>query len=564
MRREASAAGAAIFLPDRLTTAATPGSRWPSCCLEAAPVSCARRRNGFLHPCLCPGSLGRGKVRQSPQPAPHAPSLRTEAVLRDPSDCQLVGNGPRRQHVRAGTWAGLWLQQVRATRQKPAPQGDEHYDSRDASGAPPLAPSKLYRLLIGCAAEAVRTYVRRAMAARGGFVSVSAAPGLWRQGARAAVGLSGRYPERGYAAGPAQGPPTFGFLLDVDGVLVRGHKVIPAALGAFRRLVNSHGQLRVPVVFVTNSGNVLQHSKAQELSALLGFKVEPDQVILSHSPMKLFSQFHRKRMLVTGQGPLLENACGLGFENVVTVDELRMAFPGLDMVDLQRRPTTMPLPRNDFPAIEGVLLLGEPVRWETSLQLIMDVLLSNGNPGTGLAAAPYPHLPILASNMDLLWMAEAKIPRFGHGTFLLCLEAIYQKLTGRELRYEGLMGKPSVLTYQYAEDLIGLQAARRGWAAPIRRLYAVGDNPMSDVYGANLFHRYLQRERRGAQSCASILVCTGVYCPQAASPAPGGEAPPFHGHRDFGFSPGLMEASHIVNDVDEAVQLVFHEEGWAP
>nr|XP_036870825.1 haloacid dehalogenase-like hydrolase domain-containing 5 isoform X2 [Manis javanica] len=369
MRREASAAGAAIFLPDRLTTAATPGSRWPSCCLEAAPVSCARRRNGFLHPCLCPGSLGRGKVRQSPQPAPHAPSLRTEAVLRDPSDCQLVGNGPRRQHV---------------------------------------------------------------------------------------------------------GPPTFGFLLDVDGVLVRGHKVIPAALGAFRRLVNSHGQLRVPVVFVTNSGNVLQHSKAQELSALLGFKVEPDQVILSHSPMKLFSQFHRKRMLVTGQGPLLENACGLGFENVVTVDELRMAFPGLDMVDLQRRPTTMPLPRNDFPAIEGVLLLGEPVRWETSLQLIMDVLLSNGNPGTGLAAAPYPHLPILASNMDLLWMAEAKIPRFGHGTFLLCLEAIYQKLTGRELRYEGLMGKPSVLTYQYAEDLIGLQAARRGWAAPIRRLYAVG------------------------------------------------------------------------------------------
>lgn len=99
MRREASAAGAAIFLPDRLTTAATPGSRWPSCCLEAAPVSCARRRNGFLHPCLCPGSLGRGKVRQSPQPAPHAPSLRTEAVLRDPSDCQLVGNGPRRQHV---------------------------------------------------------------------------------------------------------------------------------------------------------------------------------------------------------------------------------------------------------------------------------------------------------------------------------------------------------------------------------------------------------------------------------------------------------------------------------
>lgn len=70
-----------------------------------------------------------------------------------------------------------------------------------------------------------------------------------------------------------QSPPTFGFLLDIDGVLVRGHRVIPAALEAFRRLVNSRGQLRVPVVFVTNAGNILQHSKAQELSALLGFEV---------------------------------------------------------------------------------------------------------------------------------------------------------------------------------------------------------------------------------------------------------------------------------------------------
>ncbi|XP_002712834.1 haloacid dehalogenase-like hydrolase domain-containing 5 isoform X1 [Oryctolagus cuniculus] len=421
------------------------------------------------------------------------------------------------------------------------------------------------------------------MAALGWAVLLRAAVGLRWRPVCAAVGLRGYRPARGYTGVPAQSPPTFGFLLDIDGVLVRGHRVIPAALEAFHTLCSPQGQLRVPVVFVTNAGNILQHGKAQELSALLGCKVDPDQVILSHSPMKLFTQYHDKRMLVSGQGPLVENARALGFRNVVTVDELRMAFPVLDMVDLERRPKTTPLLRNDFPAIEGVLLLGEPVRWETSLQLIMDVLLSNGNPGTGLATAPYPHLPVLASNMDLLWMAEARMPRFGHGTFLLCLEAIYQKVTGRELRYEGLMGKPSILTYQYAEELIRQQAVRRGWAAPIRKLYAVGDNPMSDVYGANLFHQYLQRAKRGGaeaqgagglrkqqpsatQSCTSILVCTGVYSPgDAAStgPGPGGGEPPFHGHRDFGFSPSLMEASHTVKDVNEAVQLVLREEGWA-
>ncbi|XP_020040395.1 haloacid dehalogenase-like hydrolase domain-containing 5 [Castor canadensis] len=418
------------------------------------------------------------------------------------------------------------------------------------------------------------------MAGLCGAVAFSAARWLCRQ---TPVGLRGRWSGRGYAVGRAESPPTFGFLLDIDGVLVRGHKVIPAALEAFGRLVNSHGELRVPVVFVTNAGNTLQHSKAQELSALLGCKVDPDQVILSHSPMKLFSQHHDKRMLVSGQGPMVENARALGFRDVVTVDELRMAFPVLDMVDLERRPKTTPLLRSDFPAIEGVLLLGEPVRWETSLQLIMDVLLSNGKPGAGLAMAPYPHLPVLASNMDLLWMAEAKMPRFGHGTFLLCLETIYRKLTGKELRYEGLMGKPSILTYQYAEDLIRQQAERRGWAAPIRKLYAVGDNPMSDVYGANLFHQYLQMAKCGkaeeqeavglwkqrpsaTQSCTSILVCTGVYSSQvlgSTQPSLGGAEPPFHGHRDFSFSPELMQASHIVNDVNEAVQLVFLQEGWA-
>nr|XP_048300317.1 haloacid dehalogenase-like hydrolase domain-containing 5 isoform X3 [Myodes glareolus] len=414
------------------------------------------------------------------------------------------------------------------------------------------------------------------MAALSGLAALRSGRRLWKLPARPSSGLPGCWLRRGYIVGRAESPPTFGLLFDIDGVLVRGHRVIPAALEAFGKLLNSQGQLRVPVVFVTNAGNILQHSKAQELSGLLGCKVDPDQVILSHSPMKLFLQCHNKRMLVSGQGPLVENARALGFQNVVTIDELRTAFPELDMVDLERRPKTTH-PRNDFPAIEGILLLGEPVRWETNLQLIMDVLLSNGNPGTGLGTVPYPHLPVLASNMDLLWMAEAKMPRFGHGTFLLCLEAIYRKVTGKELKYEGLMGKPSILTYQYAEDVIRQQAERRGWSAPIRKLYAIGDNPVSDVYGANLYNQHLQMAKRGegecgtggqqkrrpsaTQSCASILVCTGIHSSQ--DPGSEGAQLPFHGHRDFSFSPELLKASHVVDDVDEAVQLVFRQEGWA-
>lgn len=61
--------------------------------------------------------------------------------------------------------------------------------------------------------------------------------------------------------------------------------------------------------------------------------------------------------------------------------------------------------------IAAVILFGEPVRWETNLQLIIDVLLTNGNLSSAYHSQNMPHLPLLACNMDLMWMAEAQSPR---------------------------------------------------------------------------------------------------------------------------------------------------------
>merc|ERR1712071_363444 len=62
-------------------------------------------------------------------------------------------------------------------------------------------------------------------------------------------------------------------MFDIDGVLVRGKEVIPAAVEAFKKLVNSNGEFHVPVIFVTNAGNSLRCQKAQKLTDLLGVKV---------------------------------------------------------------------------------------------------------------------------------------------------------------------------------------------------------------------------------------------------------------------------------------------------
>jgi hypothetical protein len=76
----------------------------------------------------------------------------------------------------------------------------------------------------------------------------------------------------------------------------------------------------------------------------------------------------------------------------------------------------------------AIVLLGEPILWERSLQLITDLLLTDGHPGMtpDNVKSTGDHIPIIACNQDLVFKAAADLPRFGHGAFLTCLEALYK------------------------------------------------------------------------------------------------------------------------------------------
>lgn len=131
-------------------------------------------------------------------------------------------------------------------------------------------------------------------------------------------------------------------------------------------------------------------------------------------------------------------------------------------------------------------------------------------------------------------------------------------------------------------------------------LNAIRDNLMTDIYGANLYNRYLEERiarkttkavanmvtgtgtptsvpqevdmdngweselaSPSATSCKSILVCTGVYNPHMELPKDANQCikeTVFHGHRDFRFDPALVEPEKIVEDVDAAVELIFEME----
>lgn len=81
--------------------------------------------------------------------------------------------------------------------------------------------------------------------------------------------------------------------------------------------------------------------------------------------------------------------------------------------------------QQEFRPIEAILLLGEPINWECSLQVLIDILMTNGDPNAKFKFVPYPHLPVIACNKDLTFKGAATLPRFGHGAFLECLEALY-------------------------------------------------------------------------------------------------------------------------------------------
>jgi len=325
----------------------------------------------------------------------------------------------------------------------------------------------------------------------------------------------------------------FACIFDIDGVITKGPNFIEVAKPAIQKLL----QLNIPVVFLSNTC-VLESEKAKQLSNVLGVTINPEHVVLAQTPMRTLTKYHNKHVLVSGQGPTEEIARILGFKSITSVENVCKAFPELDMVNHNHRAklsemikTGSLLRDENFRPIDGIVLLGEPINWESALQVITDLLLTDGNPAVVLNdnKTNKKHIPVIACNRDLVFKAAADLPRFGHGAFLTCLEALYKNLSGQELEYKAFVGKPFEMSFQYAE-MVANKIALSNSQTKIEKIYFVGDNPDVDIVGANMYNRFLQQETEcktslsgydlitdptylSAKSCESILVCTGVYDP---------------------------------------------------
>lgn len=363
-------------------------------------------------------------------------------------------------------------------------------------------------------------------------------------------------------------------LLSIDGVLLRSSAPIPGAAQSLQYL-QSQG---VPFIFLTNSGGKHESTRIKDLSAKLDVKLDTSMFVQSHTPFAELvhpSKAHPKGLkdkciLVCGGD---YDACrnvahAYGFTNVVLPSDIYAAYPEINpssrVLKDYHRGFAQPLPRAINPEnaseslkIDAIFIYNDPRDWALDIQLIMDILLSQeGIMGTyssknnddSLTNRGYQQdgqPPIYFSNPDLLWATGYHLPRFGQGGFRGALEGVWTAVTGGPSKgvelHKTVIGKPYRGTYEFGEkrliehreELLGLE----GDMNELKRVYMVGDNPESDIAGANTFQSPLGTE------WISLLTRTGVY------------------NDSLGRRP-THEPRAIVEDVKAAVQWAVKDSKW--
>lgn len=242
-----------------------------------------------------------------------------------------------------------------------------------------------------------------------------------------------------HSACSARQKSTFGVAIDVDGVLIRGKVPIPGAASVLQGLQDR----AIPHVIMTNAGGYVEERKAEQLSEILNYEIDPKKMCLSHSPMrKLAAKYKNELVLAVGKDCTDLSAVmkKYGFQNALTVGQLHNNFPKLypdipissdaerlNMVQLE-------LCKHQFAA---VFVLIDPIYWGRELQIVMDVVCAQegrlGDKGlrqqvrvrmywTTISERQMQQVPIYSACMDFQYMSDFHLPRYGAGAFRAVLE----------------------------------------------------------------------------------------------------------------------------------------------
>lgn len=308
-------------------------------------------------------------------------------------------------------------------------------------------------------------------------------------------------------------------------------------------------------------------------------------------------------------------AHGYGFKSVVTPGDILKAcpqiFPFHHLHEFYDKQEILPLPKpiyspenpqvrlEDCLKITAILVFNDPRDWAVDIQLITDLMFSDrGYLGTSISKSEDPQSspqkqvqqdgrPLLIfSNGDLLWSTGYHLSRFGQGAFRAALMAALLAVEERRgaplgsqrgLRWKfktSHFGKPNIPTYMYAERVLlqyhwalwqqqqlspgdaesegALGHGRQPQPPPhIENIFMVGDNPESDISGANTrmksTAKVREKEPTSNPRWTSCLVKTGVWNEK--------DTPLEHLR-------GSWKPDIVRDDVRDTVNWALEQQGW--
>lgn len=343
---------------------------------------------------------------------------------------------------------------------------------------------------------------------------------------------------------------SYAFAFDIDGVIVKGPDTIPEAR-ELMKLLNGENRynIKIPYIFVTNGGGRPEEKRAIDLSQRLGVKVDKEQVIQGHTPMKDLVDVHDNVLVVGGVGDTCRKVAeDYGFKNVyIPLDIMKWnpsVSPYHDLTDEEKA-----VARDvDFSKvnIDAILVFADSRNWAADQQIILELLLSQkGRMGT--TSETFDEGPgLYFAHSDFVWATNYKLSRYGMGALQVSIAALYREHTGKELVVTRF-GKPQRGTFRFATKILtawrknlldkhvkdqevedgerpalfisdseesdseeedeGLNLQKISEIKldlpPPSTVYFVGDTPESDIRFANSHD----------ESWHSILVKTGVYQP---------------------------------------------------
>lgn len=274
-----------------------------------------------------------------------------------------------------------------------------------------------------------------------------------------------------------------------------------------------------------------------DLQDKLDVPLSTDLFIQSHTPFADMQHHHGNTVLVCGgdYDKCQEVAKEYGFESVVTPGDIVAAYPDIwpfakvfkDYYAGFAKALPNPIATNlsdlkERLKIDAVFVYNDPRDWGLDATVILDTLLShegyigtispkNGDktlPNSGYLQDGQP--PLYYSNPDLWWASSYHLSRLGQGGFAAAFDGLWSEATGgAKLLGKQFFGKPHQGTYEFAERRLLRHRktlfGQVGLNDPLRKVYMVGDNPESDIRGANNF-----KSAHGSK-WTSILLKTGVY-----------------------------------------------------